>query len=59
MAHTYLALIKDKAATDQDRAIILAALFAPVSDGIVSDDAMPILSPMALAAHSLTNPKSS
>ena len=57
MAHTYLALIKQNAATDSDRTIILASLFAPVSDGIVKDDGMPVLSPAALAAHSLTNPK--
>lgn len=54
LAHTYLALIKEEAATPEDRAIILATLFAPVSDGLVKDDGMPALSPTGLAAHYLT-----
>lgn len=57
MAHTYLALTKEGKASDDDRAIILASLFAPVSDGLVKDDAMPILSPTAIAAAAITNPK--
>lgn len=56
LAHTYLALIKEQAATDNDRAIILAALFAPVSDGLVKDDGMPAFSPAALAAQAITKP---
>lgn len=56
LAHTYLALTKEKSATPEDRAIILAALFAPVSDGLVKDDGMPALSPGAIAAGMLTNP---
>lgn len=54
MAHTYLALTKEEAASQEDRAIILASLFAPVSDGLVKDDGMPILSPAALAASAIT-----
>lgn len=56
LAHTYLALTKEQAATPEDRAIILATLFAPVSDGLVKDDGMPALSPAAIAAQILTNP---
>lgn len=56
LAHTYLALIKDSAATQDDRAIILASLFAPVSDGLVKDDGMPALSPTAMAAQVLSRP---
>ncbi|MCW2367724.1 hypothetical protein M2341_003171 [Sphingobium sp. B7D2B] len=59
MAHTYLALSKDDAASQEDRTIILAALFAPVSDGLVKDDGLPILSPAAIAASAITNPRSS
>lgn len=57
LAHTYLALIKEEAATPEDRAIVLVSLFAPVSDGLVKDDGMPALSPMAMAANILTNPR--
>lgn len=56
LAHTYLALTKEEAATAEDRAIILATLFAPVSDGLVKDDGMPTFSPAALAAQVLTKP---
>lgn len=38
MTTTYLALTKDKAASDADRQIILAALFRSAPDGIVKDD---------------------
>ena len=38
MTTTYLALTADKAATDEDRHIILSALFRPTSDGIVKED---------------------
>lgn len=55
LAHTYLALIKEQAATENDRAIILAALFAPVSDGLVKDDGMPTFSPAGFAAQAITN----
>ena len=58
MAHTYLALTKEDKASRDDRAIILASLFAPVADGLVKDDGMPILSPTAIAAAAVTNPKS-
>ena len=57
LAHTYLAMIENETANDSDRAIVLAALFAPVSDGLIKDDGMPAFSPMAIAAQSLTNPK--
>ena len=56
LAHTYLALEKIGKATENERALILAALFAPVSDGIVKDDAMPALSPTAVAAQMITRP---
>lgn len=56
LAHTYLALTKEQAATPEDRAIILATLFAPVSDGLVKDDGMPALSPAAVAAGIITSP---
>ena len=56
LAHTYLALTKQEAATREDRAIILASLFAPVSDGLVKDDGMPALSPTGMAAQILTQP---
>jgi hypothetical protein len=57
MAHTYLALSKERQAEQEDRAIVLAALFSPVSDGLIKDDGMPILSPAALAAAAVTNTK--
>lgn len=56
MAHTYLALSKEEQASQEDRAIILASLFAPVSDGLVKDDGMPLFSPAAFAASAITNP---
>lgn len=57
MAHTYLALTKDESASQEDRAIILASLFAPVSDGMVKDDGLPTLSPASVAAAAITNPR--
>lgn len=48
MAHTYLALTKEGAATDQDRAIVLASLFRPQADGIVKDDGLPAITPAAI-----------
>lgn len=53
MAHTYLALIKDGAAGNEDRSIVLASLFRPVTDGLVRDDAMPVISPAGLATRSI------
>jgi len=54
MAHTYLALLEDKGATStEDRAIVLAALFRPITDGLVKDDALPLLSPAAFLSGSL------
>ncbi|MEQ9126531.1 MAG: DUF6161 domain-containing protein [Alphaproteobacteria bacterium] len=41
MAQTYLALSNDGQAEREDRAIILAALFRPTSDGVVKDDGGP------------------
>lgn len=54
MAHTYLALIKDGAAGNEDRSIVLASLFRPVTDGLVRDDAMPVISPAGLATRHFT-----
>ena len=54
LAHTYLALTKVEKASPEDRAIVLATLFAPVSDGLVKDDGMPTLSPTAIAAQMVT-----
>ncbi len=48
MAETYLALTKEDAASDQDRAIVLASLFRPVVDGIVKDDGLPAITPAAI-----------
>jgi hypothetical protein len=54
MAHTYLALLKDDGnITEKDRAIVLASLFRPVTDGIVSDDALPLISPATLLSAKL------
>ncbi|TFZ55565.1 hypothetical protein E4V01_21825 [Methylorubrum sp. Q1] len=54
MAMTYLALIERGAADEKDRALILAPLFRPTSDGIVKDDAAPEFSPAAIASRLLT-----
>jgi Family of unknown function (DUF6161) len=48
MAYTYLSLVKKGAVDEKDRAIILDALFRPVSDGMVRDDAMPNFTPAAI-----------
>jgi hypothetical protein len=54
MAHTYLALIEDNgAASDADRAIVLSALFRPVTDGLVKDDALPMISPATFLSGGL------
>ncbi len=54
---TYLSLTSEGAATPEDRAIVLAALFRPVQDGIVQDDALPLISPAALMTGLLTQDK--
>lgn len=41
MTTTYLALTAERAAEENDRKIILAALFRTSSDGVVKDDAVP------------------
>ena len=41
MTETYLALSHEHAVSDQDKQIILAALFRPSSDGLVADDGAP------------------
>lgn len=57
MAHTYLALLDNDGATDEkDRAIVLAALFRPVTDGLVKDDALPLISPAAILSRQLAMP---
>lgn len=43
-----------KQADEKDRAIILAALFRPNTDGIVKDDGAPDLGPASVAAKILT-----
>ncbi|WP_422057802.1 DUF6161 domain-containing protein [Sphingomonas sp.] len=54
MAHTYLALLEQQAVSeDADRAIILAALFRPVTDGLVKDDALPLISPATILSGQL------
>jgi hypothetical protein len=53
MAQTYLALTADKAATDEDRVVVLSALFRPTADGVVKDDAAPDLSVPALLSKIL------
>jgi hypothetical protein len=50
MNQTYLGLIAAGAANEQDRQIVLAALFRPVQDGIVKDDGMPLTGPSAALA---------
>ena len=54
MVMTYLALMERGAAEDKDRALVLAPLFRPTSDGIVKDDAAPEFSPAAIASRFLT-----
>ncbi|MGV3769035.1 MAG: DUF6161 domain-containing protein [Sphingobium phenoxybenzoativorans] len=53
MAHTYLALTKDNQADENDRAIVLASLFRPITDGFVKDDAMPLISPASILSAQL------
>lgn len=54
MAHTYLALTENGAAEEADRAIVLASLFRPVTDGLVKDDALPLLSPASIISDKLS-----
>lgn len=42
MEDTYLALINEGAAGEEDRSIILAALFSRATDGVVKDDSAPV-----------------
>lgn len=55
MAHTYLALKEEGAVSDTDRAIVLASLFRPVRDGIVADDALPLVSPATILSAQLAS----
>jgi Family of unknown function (DUF6161) len=57
MANTYLALNKDGAVSENEKTIILAALFKPVTDGIVRDDGMPTISPASMIANQLSKPQ--
>jgi hypothetical protein len=41
MAKTYLAMVKEKNISDEDRKLVLASLFRPTSTGMVKDDAAP------------------
>lgn len=56
MVMTYLALLEKGAASEAERALILAPLFRPSSDGIVKDDAAPEFSPAALLSRALNKP---
>lgn len=40
--------LSKNAASDQDRAIVLASLFRPVVDGIVKDDGLPAMTPASI-----------
>ncbi len=53
MAHTYLALTEQQVADEKDRAIVLASLFRPVTDGLVKDDALPLISPATVLSGTL------
>lgn len=53
MAKTYLALTKEGQATEDDRVIILGALFRQTSDGVVKEDAAPDPSALAMLARFL------
>lgn len=53
MALTYLALMERGAVEEKDRALILAPLFRPSSDGIVKDDAAPDMSPAGLLSKAM------
>lgn len=51
MAKTYLALTVDEQATDQDRGIVLGALFRPTADGIIKDDGAPEFSAASILSR--------
>ncbi|OYU52389.1 MAG: hypothetical protein CFE27_06640 [Alphaproteobacteria bacterium PA1] len=53
MAETYLALSKVGVVTETERAVIMNALFKPVTDGIVKEDSMPAMSPAALLSNAM------
>lgn len=57
LGDTYVSLTSENGAAVDDRKIVLAALFRPVKDGLVQDDAMPLLSPAALASAALVSDK--
>ncbi len=57
LGDTYVSLLADGQAAIEDRQIVLATLFRPVVDGIVSDDGMPAASPAALLAGVLAGGK--
>jgi Family of unknown function (DUF6161) len=57
MTETYLALIKEGAATEQERALILAALFRSAQDGIVREDIGGEVGIAAVAAKMLESRK--
>lgn len=51
MVTTYLGLIKQQAANEADRPIVLSAIFEPLKDGFVNDDGPPQMSlPAVLSA---------
>jgi hypothetical protein len=50
MISTYLGLVKEGAANEEDRPIVLGAIFQPINDGFTSDDGPPPMSMAALAA---------
>ena len=56
MANTYLALSKSGTVSEGEKAIVLAALFKPVTDGIVRDDSMPAFSPASILANQFSKP---
>ncbi len=57
MTKTYLALTSVRQADENDRAIILAALFRPSADGIVKDDGAPDMGVASVASKILTGGK--
>jgi ABC-type multidrug transport system fused ATPase/permease subunit len=48
LAETYFSLTKENKAEKEDRAIVLASIFRPVTDGMVKDDGPPAFTPAAL-----------
>jgi len=54
MNETYLGLIAAGGADEKDRAVVLAALFRPVQDGIVKDDGPPGIGPAAILSGLIT-----